>query len=100
MIINLPTKRISVTSEEQTFLKVLPTRWRWKRAGIDMERNYVTVTLCIESRVYLCVVTHDDVYLYRAKVWNSLPPSIVHCSSLATFRNSLNEISIRIYTKY
>jgi len=34
------------------------------------------------------------------KVWNSLPPSIVNFSSLATFRNSLNKISLRIYSKY
>ena len=25
----------------------LPTRWRQKSTGIDMEQNYVTVTLCI-----------------------------------------------------
>jgi len=30
-----------------TFLRVLPTRCRRKPAGIDMEQNYVTVTLCI-----------------------------------------------------
>ena len=28
-------------------MRVLPTRWRRKLAGIDMERNYVTVTLYI-----------------------------------------------------
>ena len=33
------------------------------------------------------------------KVWNSLPPSIVNFSSVATFRNSLNKISLIIYTK-
>ena len=33
------------------------------------------------------------------KVWNSLPPSIVNFSSSATFRNSLNKISLRIHTK-
>ena len=32
-------------SNEQIW--VLPTRWRRKPAGIDKERNYVTVTLCI-----------------------------------------------------
>jgi len=30
-----------------TFLRVLPTRWRQKSTGIDMEQNYVTGTLCI-----------------------------------------------------
>jgi len=34
-------------AKQQTFLRVLPTRWRQKTAGIDMDRNYVTVTLCI-----------------------------------------------------
>jgi len=47
MIINPPTKRISVTAEQQTFLRVLPTRWRRKPAGIDMEQNNVIVILCI-----------------------------------------------------
>jgi len=34
------------------------------------------------------------------KVWNSLPLSIVNFGSLATFRNSINKINLRIYTKY
>jgi len=34
------------------------------------------------------------------EVWNSLPPSIVNFASLARFRNSLNKINLRIYTKY
>ena len=28
-------------------MRVLPTKWRRKPAGIDMERDYVTVTVCI-----------------------------------------------------
>jgi len=35
-----------------------------------------------------------------AKVWNTLPPSIVNFGSLARFRNSINKINLRIYTKY
>ena len=52
MVINLPTKRIYVTSEQEAFLRVLflQTRWRRKPAGIDMERNYVSVILCIRRR--------------------------------------------------
>ena len=46
MIINLSTKRILVISQQRTVLRVLPTRWR----RIDMERNYVTVTICIHVR--------------------------------------------------
>ena len=34
------------------------------------------------------------------KVWNCLPPSTVIFFSLTTFRNSLNKMSFRIYTKY
>jgi len=34
-------------SQQQIFLRVLPTRWRQKPADIDMEENYVTVILCI-----------------------------------------------------
>ena len=34
----------------QTFLRVLPTRRRQKSTGIDMEQNYVTVTLCIGAK--------------------------------------------------
>ena len=29
------TKRISVISQWKTFIRVLPTRWRWKPAGIE-----------------------------------------------------------------
>ena len=25
----------------------VPTRWRLKSAGIDIEQNYITVTLCV-----------------------------------------------------
>jgi len=32
-------------------MRVLPTEWRRKPAGVDMERNYGTVTQCI--RLYL-----------------------------------------------
>jgi len=34
------------------------------------------------------------------EVWNSLAPSIARFSSLTTFRDNLNKISCRIYTKY
>ena len=32
-------------------IRVLPTRWRRKPAGIDIERNYVTVTLCRDTEL-------------------------------------------------
>jgi len=31
-----------------TVSNILPTRWRQKSTGIDMEQSYVTVTLCIK----------------------------------------------------
>ena len=34
------------------------------------------------------------------KVWNSLPPSIVSFESLLSFKNSLNNVNLRIYTTY
>jgi len=41
---------VTLTAEQQTFRRVLPTRWRRKPAGIGTERNYVTVALCIEVK--------------------------------------------------
>ena len=35
--------------QQLAFIGVLPTRWRRKPAGIDTERNYVTVTACIHG---------------------------------------------------
>ena len=32
---------------DEHFSEFLPRKWRQKSAGIDMERYYVTVTLCI-----------------------------------------------------
>ena len=32
-------------------MRVLTTRWRRKPAGTDMDRNYVTVTLCVKKHV-------------------------------------------------
>jgi len=34
----------------------LPTRWRQKSTGIDMEQNYVTVTPCIAELLNACVL--------------------------------------------
>ena len=47
IIADLSAKRIQALSQLQTFLGVLPTRWRHKSTGIDMEQNYVTITLCV-----------------------------------------------------
>jgi len=36
---------------DKRFSEFLPTRWRQKSIGIDMEQNCVTVTPCIENAV-------------------------------------------------
>jgi len=46
MITDLPTKRCD---SDKHFSEFVPTRWRQKSSGIDMEQNYVTVTLCIRD---------------------------------------------------
>jgi len=48
--------------QQQTFLRVLPTRWRRKPSRIDMNRNYVTTTLCIsyDSPLILFFFTISD----------------------------------------
>jgi len=33
---------------DKHFSEFLPTRWRQKSTGIDMEQNYATVTVCIQ----------------------------------------------------
>jgi len=35
-------------------LRVLPTKWRQKWTGVDMEQNYLTVTLCIDAARIVC----------------------------------------------
>ena len=47
--INLHITLHYITSQWQTFLRVLPARWRQKSTGIDVKQNYVTVTLCIRG---------------------------------------------------
>jgi len=46
-MIDLPTMRFKFYHSDKHFSEFLPTRWRQKLTGIDIEQNYVTVTLCI-----------------------------------------------------
>jgi len=39
LITGLPTKRILALSLDKHFSELLPTRWRRKSTGIDMEQN-------------------------------------------------------------
>jgi len=43
---------------DKHFSEFLPTRWQQKSAGIDMEQNYVTVTLCIEKSGTVLFLLH------------------------------------------
>ena len=56
MITELPRKRYFKRYHSDKHLsEFLPTRWRQKSTGIDMEQSYVTVTPCIrayEVRIY------------------------------------------------
>jgi len=60
-----------MTSEKQTFLKVLPTRWRRKPAGTDMERNYVTVTLCIRLIMRTRVQPMQSLSIFVTVQWHN-----------------------------
>ena len=44
MITDLPKKSTFKRYQWQTFLRVLPTRWRQKSAGLDMEQNYIILS--------------------------------------------------------
>jgi len=49
MIIDLTNKAYLSAITVTNISEFLPTRWWQKSTGIDMEQNYVTVTLCIDQ---------------------------------------------------
>ena len=49
-------------------MRVLPTKWRRTPAGIDMEWNYVNVTLCILSGAVVTAVDKSD---WRSTGWRN-----------------------------
>ena len=52
MVTSLPTKRISVISQRKTIIRVLPTRWRRKPAGIEI--TPLSPYIYIASRIVSC----------------------------------------------
>ena len=58
-------------------MRVLPTTWQRKPAGIDMERNYVTITLCIS-------LSGEDRFVYMRSA------SFVRIKCLWFSRNACN----------
>jgi len=70
--------------------RVRPTVEYWRKRFLEVK---LSVNYCHTN-------TRKKLFSERVvKVWNSLPPSIVTFSSLATFRNSLSNLNLRIYTK-
>ena len=71
-------------------MRVSPTRWRRKPAGIDVERNYVTVTLCIAYPTGTilpfrdCLSTISMIFItYNKSVFGLVPRlSTRHCLHL------------------
>jgi len=52
---------------DKHFSEFLPTRWRQKSTGIDMEQNYVTVTLCIDQST-VTIIARREVGGLRAQM--------------------------------
>jgi len=53
-------------SDKHFSQEFLPTRWRQKSTGENMEQNYITVTLCIYSICYvLCYQVDRYSSVYR-----------------------------------
>jgi len=60
------TYRQNVFKWEQSknISKSLPSRWWRKPAGIDMERNYVSVTLCIGNESVQKIIINNTINLF------------------------------------
>ena len=49
----------------------------------------------------IVVLMCENIFSERViRVWNSLPSSIVSFKSLLSFRNSLGDVNLGVYTKY
>ena len=57
MITSLPTKCITARSQWKTFIRVLPTRWRWKPAGIEI----MWLSVCVCLSVVFIVTSHISI---------------------------------------
>ena len=90
---------------DKHFSEFLPTRWRQKSTGIDVERNYVTVSVCIfehwkwpaqgTGTVPFIPTTRRTTLGDRAfpvtaaRAWNALPSSVRSAPSFLQFRRDL-----------
>jgi len=71
---------------------------------LQSANNYSAVTC--RGNPYKLLINHCRINVRKKlfserviKVWNSLPPSIVNFESLSSFRNSLNNVNLRIYIR-
>jgi len=86
--------------------KSLPTRWRRKPAGIDIERNYVTVTLCIyEPRSLLLwllvvVLVFIDVCLFQVGYRPIVYTPLAHRRASKTYFPDQQCLTLTIKVKF
>ena len=69
-----------------TFIRVLPTRWRQKSTGIDMEQNYVSVTLSflpVIVVVYVATSSVTKININRVTAMSLLQHCVYH--AMVTF---------------
>ena len=83
-------------------MRVLPSKWRQKPAGIDVERNYVTATLCIHGRSNLfCIrislyfwhfVLYDRLYVHRQSFDDSVPKRLCEVCMILLRFSSVSDV--------
>jgi len=82
---------------------MLPTRWRQKSTGIDVEQNYVTVTLCInpkqigtEMSVLLDNRSHKQFDRFGDRNFSAAASSV--CETQLYFRTNNEEYGLKELT--
>jgi len=80
---------------------------RWQ-VDVSLQIAQYSATTCFRwsGNPYKLLVNHCRINVRKhfseriIRVWNSLPPSIVSFKSLLSFRNSLRNVNLSLYTKY
>jgi len=62
---------------DKHFSEFLPTRWRQKSTGIDMEQNYVTVTLCMVIFITLKIQKPAQIGAFSFHITGVIFPGVV-----------------------
>jgi len=64
-----------------------------RHSGLNISKSHEAVHINLKRRY----MTHRKKFCERIiKIWNSLPPSIVHFELLSSFKNSLNNVNLRM----